>query len=77
MDSRRTKFEAGIDKSRELRMAEAAGEIADSMSVRVALIERMNAGELTLEQVQAELKRIKREAKAAGKVTRAQAYSRG
>ena len=39
-----------------------AATVADSMDVRIALIERMDAGELTLEQVQAELKRIKRNA---------------
>ena len=48
--------------------------VADSLDVRMALIARMNAGEMTLEQVQNELKRIKRGAKAAGKITRAQAY---
>lgn len=59
------------------KAAEERGEVADSMAVRLALIERMHAGELTLEQVQAELARIKRGAKKAGKITRAQAYSRG
>jgi hypothetical protein len=74
---KRTRFEAGLAKSRELKRADAAGEVADSMEVRMALIARMHAGELTLEQVQAELKRIKRDAKKNGKVTRAQAFSRG
>lgn len=63
-------------KCRAVRQAEADGEVADSMEVRLALIARMKAGELTLEQVQAELKRIKRAAKKAGKLTRAQAYRR-
>ena len=53
---------------------ESEGAVADSMDVRLALIKRMDAGELTLEQVQAELARIKRGAKKAGKITRAQAY---
>jgi hypothetical protein len=57
-----------------LRAAEAAGTIADSMDVRKALIAKMEAGEMTLEQVQAELARIKRGAKAAGKTTRAKAF---
>lgn len=74
---RRTRYEARMDKFAEQRRSEAAGEVADSLDVRMALIKRMEAGELTLEQVQAELKRIKRGAKAAGKVTRAQAFSRG
>lgn len=64
-------------KQQAVRDAEAAGEIADSMDVRKALISRMDAGELTLEQVQAELKKIKRGAKAAGKTTRAGAYRHG
>lgn len=53
---------------------EREGAVADSMDVRLALIKRMDAGELTLEQVQAELARIRRGAKKAGKITRAQAY---
>lgn len=57
-----------------LRKAEAAGRVADSMDVRMALVARMRAGELTLEQVQAELKRIKRSSNAIGKVTRTQAF---
>lgn len=57
--------------------AEASGHVADSMDVRRALLSRMHAGELTLAEVQAELKRIKRGAKKNGQITRAQAYSRG
>jgi hypothetical protein len=56
------------------KSAEAADEVADSMEVRLALIGRMKAGELTLEQVQAELARIKRAAKRNGQVTRSEAY---
>lgn len=68
---RPTRFDIALERNRELREAEAAGEVADSMDVRKALIERMDAGELTLEEVQAELKSIKRGASKAGKVTRA------
>lgn len=57
--------------------AEASGEVADSMAVRTALVEKMHAGEMTLEEVQAELKRIKRNAKKNGQITRDQAYRRG
>ena len=74
---RRDRFTANLEKAEELRRSEAAGEVVDSMDVRVALIQRMFAGELTLEQVQAEVKRIKREAARNGKVTRAQARRRG
>lgn len=47
------------------------------MAVRTALIERLHKGELTLDQVQTELKRIKREGKKKGMLTRAQVFSRG
>lgn len=58
----------------DLRKAEDEGRVADSMEVRLALMARFHSGDLTLEQVQAELKRIKRGAKAQGKVTRNQAF---
>lgn len=55
---------------------EAEGKVADSMDVRRALIAKMHAGEMTLAEVQAELAKIRRGAKKAGKTTRAQAYRR-
>ncbi len=73
----RTRFEASIAKREAVKAAEASGQVADSMEIRRALIERMDAGELTLEQVQAQLKKIKSAAKRNGLVTRAQAFSRG
>jgi hypothetical protein len=73
----RTKFDAVQDKRAALRTAEESGKIADSMEVRESLIIRMQAGELTLEQVQDELKKIKRNAKKNGMITRSQAWSRG
>jgi hypothetical protein len=73
----RTRWEASFDKRRALNQAEDAGLVADSMDVRMKLIERMKKGELTLEEVQAELKKIKRNAKKNGLVTRSQAFSRG
>jgi hypothetical protein len=57
-----------------IKAAEAADLVADSMEYRISLIERMKAGELTLEQVQAELTRVKREAKKNGKQTRNQVF---
>lgn len=57
-----------------MRDAEASGVVADSIDVRIALMARVDSGEITLEEAQAELRRIKRGAKAAGKVTRNQAY---
>jgi hypothetical protein len=73
----RTRFEASMDKRKALGDAEAAGMVADSAEVRIALMQRLKAGELTLAEVQAELKRIKRQAKKNGKITRSQAFSRG
>jgi uncharacterized membrane protein YdfJ with MMPL/SSD domain len=58
-----------------LSQAEKDGVVADSMDVRKALMARVNSGEITLEEAQAELKKIKRGAKAAGKITRNQAYT--
>lgn len=57
-----------------IKEAEAAGEVADSMAVRTALMERVHAGEITLEAAQAELKRIKSSARRNGKITRDQAF---
>lgn len=56
------------------KVREADGAVADSMDVRKVLIAKMNAGEMTLAEVQAELARIKRGAKKAGQITRAQTY---
>ena len=73
----RTRFEASIEKKNALKAAEEAGTVADSMGVRMALMERVRKGEITLEQAQSELKKIQSSAKRAGMVTRAQAFSRG
>lgn len=75
--SNRTAFEASIEKKAALNKAEKSGLVADSMEVRLALMSRVDRGEITLEQAQAELKKIKAGAKRAGKLTREQAYSRG
>lgn len=63
-------------KADAVKIAEAEGKVADSMEVRLALIERVHAGEITLETAQAELKRIKRNAAKSGQITRARAYQR-
>lgn len=70
-------FERNMEKRDALRNAEVNGQVADSMEVRMALMERVRKGEISLGDAQAELKRIKRGAKAAGKLTRSQAFSRG
>lgn len=76
-ENQRTRFEAAMDKRDALKTAEAAGQVADSMDVRLALMARVHSGEITLAQAQAELKKIKIGAKRAGLVTREQAFSRG
>lgn len=53
---------------------EAAGKVADSMDVRLAIVARIHSGELSIQEGQAELKRIQRKAKQSGQITRAQAY---
>lgn len=73
----RTRFEAAMDKRQALKDAEAAGQVADSMDVRMALMARVKSGEITLAQAQAELKKIKSSAKRAGLLTREQAFARG
>jgi hypothetical protein len=53
-----------------VKAAEAEGKVADSMDYRMALMERVHKGEITLEQAQAELKKVKRNAKKNGMTTR-------
>lgn len=57
-----------------VKAAEASGAVADSMDVRMALMEKVHAGEMTLEAAQAELMRIKRNASRNGQTTRARVY---
>lgn len=64
-------------KRQHVQAEEAAGNVADSMDVRLALMARVHSGEITLDDAQAQLKRIKRGAKAAGQSTRNQAFMRG
>jgi uncharacterized protein YaaN involved in tellurite resistance len=73
----RTRWEASFDKRKEMQRAEESGEVADSMEYRTKLMERVHAGELSLEEAQTELKKVKRNAKKNGLVTRSQAFSRG
>ena len=73
----RTRYEANMDKREALKATEAVGMVADSMDVRLALMDKVQKGEITLVQAQSEIKKIKSRAKRAGLVTRAQAFSRG
>lgn len=75
----RSRFDAGLDKSRALKEADASGQLADSMEVRADLIRRMQAGEFGpgqagLEEVQRRLAAIKRAAKRNGLKTRSQVW---
>lgn len=63
------------EKRRLLNSAENEGRVADSTDVRMDLMERVRAGEITLQEAQKQLKAIKRGAKKSGKVTRNQAYN--
>ena len=57
-----------------VRDAESKGLVADSMAARISIVERMNRGEITLEQAQKEIALLKRNAKKNGQVTRNQAF---
>ncbi len=70
----RTREEAILEKRQAECIAEASGQVADSTAVRIALIERINRGDLTLEQAQAELAQIKHTAKSRGLTTRASVW---
>lgn len=74
---RRDKFTANMDKRQNVIANEKAGNIADTTEIRMALMEKVRTGESTLEEVQAELKKIKRDAKKNGKITKSQAFNRG
>lgn len=73
----RTRFEASIEKKRAVKEAEANGEVADSHAVRLAIMRRVHAGEITLAQAQSELKRIQTTARSAGMKTRAEVFNHG
>ncbi|WP_312026268.1 hypothetical protein [Pseudomonas sp. MSSRFD41] len=57
-----------------LQIAEEQGIVADSSALRASLVARVHAGEMTIEQVQAELRKVKREAKKNGLKTREQIW---
>jgi len=72
----RTRLEANYDKTNAILDAENAGQVADSMDVRANLIAQMQRGEKTLLEIQAELAKIKKDAKKSGKLTRTQVWNR-
>lgn len=56
------------------KQAESEGRVADSMEVRLAIMDRFHNGEITLEEAQTEVMRLKRGAKRNGQITRNQAF---
>lgn len=72
--SRRDWYDRRLDKRVALQIAEEQGLVADSSELRASLVAKVHAGEMTIEQVQAELRRVKREAKKSGMKTRDQIW---
>lgn len=70
----RMSWDRAQQAKQDVKDAESAGQVADSMEVRLALMARVHSGEISLAQAQEQLKKIKRGAKTAGKVTRNQAF---
>lgn len=71
---RRDWYDRRLDKRVALQIAEEQGGVADSTEFRQALVAKLQSGEMTLNQVQEELRKVKREAKKNGKKTRAQIW---
>lgn len=64
-----TKFEKSIESIRETERRMADPNVADNAEVRLDILRRVKSGEITLEQGQAELKHIQKNAKKNGKLT--------
>lgn len=73
----RTAFEASREKRANVVAEEASGNVVDSMAVRLALMRQVRSGDITLGEAQARLRKLQQGAKAAGKLTRDQAFRRG
>lgn len=71
---RRDWYDRRMDKRVALQIAEDQGLVADSTEFRQALVVKLEAGEMTLDQVKEELRKVKREAKKNGKKTRDQIW---
>ena len=69
------KIERRLENQRALDQAEKDNIVADSIEYRKALMQKVDDGEITLEQAQKELKSVKRNAKKKGLITRNQAYT--
>ncbi|WP_332774226.1 hypothetical protein [Pseudomonas sp. ESBL1] len=71
---RRDWYDRRLDKRVALQIAEEQGLVADSTEFRQALVAKLQSGEMTLDQVQEGLRKVKREAKKNGKKTRDQIW---
>ena len=76
MNERRDRFTASLEKRNAVKEAEKNGMVADSLDVRMGLMKQVHSGEKTLKEVQAELAKIKRDAKKNSKQTRNQVFIR-
>ncbi|PYD05927.1 hypothetical protein DND90_21550 [Pseudomonas syringae pv. maculicola] len=72
--TRRDWYDRRLDKRVALQIAEEHGLVADSSALRAALVAKIHSGDMTIEQVQAELRKVKREAKKNGLKTRDQIW---
>ena len=72
--SRRDWYDRRMDKRVALQIAEEQGMVADSSELRASLVAKIHSGEMTIDQVQAELRKVKREAKKNGLKTREQIW---
>ncbi|WP_274141051.1 hypothetical protein [Pseudomonas putida] len=71
---RRDWHDRRLDKRVALQIAEEQGLVADSTEFRQALVAKLESGEMTIDQAQEELRKVKREAKKNGKKTREQIW---
>ncbi|HEK1767544.1 TPA: hypothetical protein SMR47_001463 [Pseudomonas putida] len=71
---RRDWYDRRLDKRVALQVAEEEGVVADSTEFRQALVAKLQTGEMTIDQAQEELRKVKREARKNGKKTRDQIW---
>lgn len=71
---RRDWYDRRTDKRVALQIAEEQGLVADSTEFRQGLVAKLQSGEMTVQQAQDELRKVKREAKKNGKKTRSQIW---
>lgn len=71
---RRDWYDRRTDKRVALQIAEEQELVADSTEFRQGLVAKLQSGEMTVQQAQDELRKVKREAKKNGKKTRSQIW---